>query len=222
MNELLAASVIFFLGVWWWFFQQDLERMRRLHAEDGIDSVITDIEYALGIYQQNWQMSLRALKLFRDTPQILTTDHAKAYTEVDHSRLSIGPSRRIAQLVGSTSVWIVYQRAFTFSGVASQQIIAEVTPVFMSNLTSDNDTRLEICDLVEKTMRDFDRDYHGLITLTNYLYEIKDEIDNERIMSRRKIKKFRDRDNIKSMVTKIEEVTDAWVEKLKDEEAPNA
>lgn len=133
LAALFAAWFVYWLGLRSYFAQKDYEYLQRRYLEEGLDRLSADVGQAMSVFRHNWQLTLRFLKLFRDSPEpICASDFTSAFRELDQSLLHIPAAHRVHTLVKSPLVWNGYQAAIAFVSTANETMRADFGTAFLS------------------------------------------------------------------------------------------
>ena len=126
LGGLLAAYVVYRLGLSSYFRQKEYEHVRSRYLDHGFDALTAEVEYALSVYRTNWALVLRYTKLYRDIQQPLdVSDFFHQFREFDQQRFRLVPAHRLKSLLQEDTIWNAYQRVIAFVNSTNDTIKAD-------------------------------------------------------------------------------------------------
>jgi len=119
---LLTIWLGYRLGLLTYFQKKEHEQIIKRYLEQGVDLISSNIDHALVTFSENWALSLRMLKEFRETNQanvpMRKESFNKEFLQYDLKSFSVSPYYKIKSLVGDDVFWESAQSVFSFVGNA--------------------------------------------------------------------------------------------------------
>lgn len=110
------------LGLLTYFQKKEHDQIIQRYLEQGVDLISSNIDHALSVFSENWSLSLRMLKEFRETNSANVPMRKEAYNRefliYDTKSFSVSPYYKIKSLVGDDIFWESAQSLFAFVGSA--------------------------------------------------------------------------------------------------------
>jgi len=126
VGGLIAAYVVYRLGLSSYFRQKEYEHVRSRYLDHGFDALTAEVEYALSVYRTNWALVLRYTKLYRDIQQPLdVSDFFHQFREFDQAHFRLVPAHRLKSLLQDDTIWNGYQRVVAFVNATNDTIKAD-------------------------------------------------------------------------------------------------
>ena len=108
------------LGLLTYFQKREHEQIIQRYLEQGVDLISSNVDHALGIFKENWALSLRMLREFNGSNSanipMRKESLAREFIMYDPKSFSISPFYKIKSLVGDDAFWEATQLLFAFVG----------------------------------------------------------------------------------------------------------
>lgn len=207
LGGVLAAYVVYSLGLRAYFLQKEYEHVRARYLDNGFDLASSQIEYALGIHRTNWALLLRYTKLCREMAQsFIVEDFFVQFRELDQSRFQIAPAHRISSLFESKLLWNAYQQVFAFVGTCNETIRADFGAALPAIAGQANHAKkAEFVADAEKLALDLSKKAERHYLFLSELQNLAQLFEKEQL-SRASLEKFRSRDLVKAAMSRIGEL----------------
>lgn len=125
-GALFAAYIVYRLGLRAFYKQKSYDNFQKRYLNEGIDLWSSQIDYALGVFRNNWTLMLRVLKQYRESEETLDmADFFNNFKEIDQSFFQISPNARVQALIGDNTFWLAYQKVFSFVGTTNDLLRAD-------------------------------------------------------------------------------------------------
>jgi hypothetical protein len=217
-SPLIAGLIAYLLGLRAYRLQREYELVRKRYLDEGLDAVAADIEYALAIFNNNWQHSLTILKHYRELDASMRQELLDTgFMDLDLSQFRVRPNYRVASLVGDKVFWNVQQLLFAFVGSANAFFkedlrVAVKHAVTGGTLTGTKENMIgALLDECKTRMANAER-YHILLA---EVQAITSEFEKERF-TLSSIHKFQERAAVEQAVARLRH---SYADKLKTYEA---
>jgi hypothetical protein len=202
---LLAAGVGVFSGGWLalrsYFRQKEYELVKERYLEGAIDILASEVELALEISSHNWARCLEVLKIFRDEKELFDQrELTQGFLEYNISFHRIA-HHRVGELVGSSHVWTIYQRALAFVTTKNSIMTKEIPELIRLKL-SNQMQMAEIGEIVDKTHKklcEINDESHRFAYLTSFFHGLGRILERERLTFDH-IDRFKERAEVKELV----------------------
>lgn len=124
LSSLLTALVSIWLGyrigLLTYFQKKEHEQIIQRYLEQGVDLISSNMDHALTVFRENWSLSLRMLREFRETNSANIPMRKESYNKefiiYDSKSFSVSPYYKIKSLVGDDVFWESAQMLFAFVG----------------------------------------------------------------------------------------------------------
>ena len=124
LSSLLIALVSIWLGYRFglltYFQKKEHDQIIHRYLEQGVDLISSNMDHALTVFRENWSLSLRMLREFRETNAanvpMRKESYNKEFTIYDSKTFSVSPYYKIKSLVGDDVFWESAQLLFSFVG----------------------------------------------------------------------------------------------------------
>ena len=207
LGALLAAYVVYRLGLRAYFLQKEYEHVRTRYLDNGFDLASSQIEHALGVYRTNWALLLRYTKLCRDMGQSFKVeDFFVQFRELDQSHFQVAPGHRINSLLESKLLWDAYQQVFSFVGTSNDTIKADFGAALpMIAGQSSHPRKAEFVADAERLAIDLNKKSERHYLFLSELQNLAQLFEKEQL-SRKSLAEFRSRDSVKAVMSRIGEL----------------
>jgi hypothetical protein len=204
VGGLIAAYVVYRLGLNSYFRQKEYEHVRSRYLDHGFDALTAEVEYALSVYRTNWTLVLRYTKLYRDIERPLdVADFFHQFREFDQEHFRLVPAHRLKSLLQDDTIWNGYQRVVAFVNTTNDMIKADfgvALRVLSSRATHpDKESFVQKADSMAKEM-------HGKSTIH---YDFLSELQNlarlfeAEQFSRTSLVDFKSREAVKTIMSRL-------------------
>lgn len=202
---LLGAYLAYRLGLAAYFRQKEFENVRTRYLDNGVELTCSHVDYALGIFRNNWTLMLRSLKQYRDIEgHVQFDDFLAQLREVDQGYFQIAPIYKIRALVGSHIFWVAYQKVFAFVGTSNDFIKANYAPALKAMIERPGDPRKDafIEDAQNKALELEKKTeiYYSVLAELQTLAEILEKEN----LTRQAIATFHERKDVMELVARVE------------------
>jgi hypothetical protein len=207
LGGVVAAYVVYRLGLRAYFLQKEYEHVRGRYLNDGFDLASSQIEYALGIHRTNWALLLRYTKLCREMERSFKVeDFFEQFCELNQSHFQIAPAHRISALLESKLLWNAYQQVFAFVGTCNETIKADfgaALPEIAAQANHPN--KEEFVSDAEKLALDLSKKAERHYLFLSEIQNLAQLFEKEQL-SRASLAKFRSRDLVRAAMSRIGEL----------------
>jgi len=174
---LLTIWLGYRLGLLTYFQKKEHEQIIKRYLEEGVDLISSNIDHALVTFSENWALSLRILREFRETNSanipMRKESYNKEFLQYDLKSFSISPYYKIKSLMGEDVFWESAQSVFSFVGK---------TYSFFENdlkftIQSYYDPKVETASY-EKIFEGYSEKVHELVEESFKYYKVVMELQN--------------------------------------------
>jgi hypothetical protein len=135
---LSAVALGSYIALKVYFRQKEYEIAKQRYLEGGVDVVAAQVEQALGVVSHNWARCLNLCKSFRDAGVTFEVKELeRGFLPLDSSQFRQVAHHRIGSLIGSKTIWDVYQHAMAYANDAHSRITMEIPEVLRIRTTTD-------------------------------------------------------------------------------------
>jgi hypothetical protein len=205
--SLLAAYLVYRLGLRAYFKQKEYENVRKRYLEDGIELICSQIDYALGVYRHNWMLLLRILKQYRENErQLSVEDFYDSFIELDQAYFQITPMYKVQVLLQDRVLWVAYQDVFSFVGNANNKIKADFGDALKAMLeVPEHPNKVAFVDRSTLLANETEEEAEKIYLLLGQLQDIAEILEREKL-TRRAISAFADRKEAKNVVQALRKI----------------
>ncbi len=124
ISSLLTVLVSIWLGYRFglltYFQKKEHDQIIQRYLEQGVDLIASNMDHALTIFRENWSLSLRMLREFRETSAakipMRRESYNRQFTIYDPKSFTVSPYYKLKSIVGDDVFWESAQLLFAFVG----------------------------------------------------------------------------------------------------------
>jgi len=173
----LAALLVYWLGLKAYYKQKEYENVRSRYLDNGVEIVISQVDYALGVFRHNWMLMLRTLRQYRELEsQVSINDFLAQFREIEQNKFQLAPIYKIKPILNDDVLWIAYQSVFSFVGTTNDKIKADFAGVLREILEhpekADKEGFLKEAENFSKDINEEAQKYYVIISVLHEISEI--------------------------------------------------
>ena len=188
---LLTIWLGYRLGLLTYFQKKEHEQIIKRYLEQGVDLISSNIDHALVTFSENWALSLRMLKEFRETNlanvPMREESFNKEFLQYDSKSFSVSPYYKIKSLVGEDVFWESAQSVFSFVGNAYSFFENDLKFTIQAFYNPDVETAP-----YDKIFDTYSKKVHDLMEESYKFYKIVMELQNLAVALETKSLSFKD------------------------------
>lgn len=176
---LLAALLVYWLGLKAYYKQKEYENVRSRYLENGVETVISQIDYVLGVLRHNWMMMLRTTRQYRELEsQVSVNDFLEQFREVKQDKFQLAPIYKTKPLLNDDVLWRAYQSVFSFVGTTNDKIKADFIGVLSELLEHpEKANKAGFLKEAERFALRIDRDAKKFYQIIGCLHQIAETLE---------------------------------------------
>ncbi len=177
---LLTVYVVYRLGLRAYFKQKEFENVRNRYLENGVELVITQIDYILGIQRHNWELMLRTTRQYREQEsQVSMEDFFNQFREVNQDNFQLGPIYKTQTLLNDDVLWRAYQAAFAFVSSTNIEIKSDFAGTLNNLLNSPhNADKLGFIQQVEEQAKQNNLKANNFYLILDPLHKLSEIVED--------------------------------------------
>lgn len=181
VTTLLAVLIGILGGIWAYYRQKEYELVQRRYLEEGLDVLISTAESSLNIFSHNWARSLENLKMFRDLDDMKPADLDSGFLDLPDSRFALTANYRVNAIVGSPTVWYVFQLVISFCQYGCTVARDEIPAALKKKLAGEIDaTRKELVNEAELVLRELNTKSQRYQVFVGQMHRIAELFEKQR------------------------------------------
>ncbi len=126
-ETVFAAIIAPLIGLLVYHRQREYELVRNRYLVDGIDVILSHVEYAQGVFRHNWARSLNLIQQFRDAGKDTSKDlYSTGFIQLDPNRFEISRNYILIELVGDDIYAHIQELMFAYVSSANSFFVNDL------------------------------------------------------------------------------------------------
>ncbi len=205
----LAAYIAARFALKSYFTQKEYELVKQRYLEQGVDKLASTLQKNLSNLRHNWARILFLLKQYRDDGDKFDVGELeKGFLDSYAGALENMANQRIQIITDSSIFGYVYQFANAFIKTSNDTITKDLTKVMsmrLKGIEGDINKRNHVIETIITELKEINNELMKYDFFVSQLVNLSRILEKERKMSLKKLSKFKNYLEVKSIIATLEE-----------------